>query len=600
MIEYDVETTGLQWYANDLFLAQAYDPVRYFKEPIAVKHTKGHKNPVIQEMLSHPDGYRAWNTKFDLHFTAAAGYTLPPEKNWHDGMVAAHLIDERRSVALQNRGNALFGSDAAEAQTEKEVKDWLAQETRDRRKVAKEDGSELVRPDYSDVPDEIMYPYAKHDVVLQRNVSEQYMPLINADEKLKELYQLEMGTLAALFHMEQRGVPVDREAAARYEGQVMDSLDTLTDEAQSLAGIATFNPNAPAQVAEALTRRGADLSFAKTNKNGKPSMDEESLKAIDDDLATKILEYRSAYKIFGTYLRPMLHHTEKGGIDRAPYIAGDDHLHPNFRQVGARTGRMSASDPNIQNWHRDNLDLRYLVTAEPGHVLISADLDSIELRIYAAYLGAGRLLEAIKNGDDIHSTTAQLVGLKDRQRIGGVETARSQGKVFNYSMLYGAGVRSIRRYFRVSSEQARAMIDRYKAAYPEVVRLQNNIQYKLMQDGYVTTQWGRQQRVERDARQESYKFTNYIVQGTAADLLKESIVRIHKQGIPMIAVVHDEVLAHVPKEDADEAAHLIREALIDHPRLTQHVPLDAEAQIIEHWSDAKKPGYMPDYERRNT
>ena len=121
-------------------------------------------------------------------------------------------------------------------------------------------------------------------------------------------------------------------------------------------------------------------------------------------------------------------------------------------------------------------------------------------------------------------------------------------------MLYGAGVRSLRRAFGVSQKQARDMIDRYRAAYPEVVALQDRITYKLIDQGYISTRWGRRQRVDRDARRESYKFVNYLIQGTAADLLKAATDRLHREGIPLVAPVHDELVAHCATEDAPEVA----------------------------------------------
>lgn len=590
MIEFDVETTGLQWYADEMFLAQFLDSDG--GKPALFAHPGNEEK--VQTWLNRHEDFRAWNAKFDLHFLDAAGYELPPEDRWHDGMVAAHILDERRSVALQNKANAILGSASAGTHTEEAVSEWLMDETKRRRKAAKETGGELVKPNYSDVPDEIMYPYAAHDVEIQRGVCDQLMPLLEQDAALKSVYTLEMGVLAALFHMEKRGVPIDRTLAARYEAASLQRLDECEQRSKDLAGIDTFNPGAPKQVEEALERRGADLSFARETKTGR-SMDEESLSAVDDELAKAVLEFRDAKKLYGTYLKPMLHATEQGGIPRSPYIAGDERLHPNFRQVGARTGRMSCSDPNIQNWHRDNLDLRYLIRAEPGHVLVAADLDAIEMRIYAAYCGQGTMLSAIKEGRDMHQMVADAIGLSARERIGGVESPRQRGKKFNYSMAYGAGVRSIRRAFGVNQTKARNMIDRWRALFPEAVALQDRITYKLIDQGYVTTRWGRRQRVDRNARQESYKFTNYLIQGTAADLLKAACVRLHKEGVPVVAPVHDELVAHCRTEDAPEVADALQRALVEHPMLTDHVPLEAEAKIVNHWSQVKDVDYVPSY-----
>jgi len=128
-----------------------------------------------------------------------------------------------------------------------------------------------------------------------------------------------------------------------------------------------------------------------------------------------------------------------------------------------------------------------------------------------------------------------------------------------------------------------------------VVALQDKVTYKLIDQGYVTTRWGRRQRVDRDARRESYKFINYLIQGTAADLLKAATVRLHREGVPLVAPVHDELVAHCRREDAEEVAHALETALTDHPLLTEFVPLEAEAQIVDHWSQVKDPEYIPSY-----
>lgn len=589
MIDFDVETDGFQHYAGHRpFLAQFYSPERLGPEPIVLEVAT--QRDQIQALLDLDDDYRAWNSKFDLHHLDAAGFRLPPSDRWHDGMVAAHLLDERRSVALQAVGNALFGAEAAGASTEAEVKGWLKEENARRRKESKKTGEEYVPATYAEVPREIMVPYAAHDVVLGRQVGDvQDAALANTPE-LQELYQLEMEVMAALFDAEKAGLPVDEGAARLLEMDLAATLEELELESRVLAGIDTFNPRSSKQLYEALQRRGANLRFVTGT-----SMDAENLATVDDPLARLIESHRATSKLLGTYVRPMLHGKYEPSLNmfKQPFIQ-DGRIHSNIRQVGAGTGRMSSADPNIQNFPRDDLRLRYLVRAEPGHVLVTADLDSIELKLFAAYtssVGGGRLLEMARDPDaDPHTATADFVGLGDFVRSGGaVESRRQRGKTFNYSILYGAGVNSVRKHFRVDQKTARRMIDDYHRAYPEVGRLQRLIESKLYEVGYVKSAYGRRFRV--DPRQ-AYKATNYLVQGTAADMLKVAIARLRKEGIPIVAPVHDELVAHVRKEDAEEVAHALTQALTDHPRITQHVPLGAEAKIVHRWSEAKDPSFV--------
>ncbi len=593
MIEFDVETTGLQWYAHDLFMVQFLGTND--EHATVLRHPEDRE--MIQVWLDGIANFRAWNSKFDLHFLEAAGYRLPKPERWHDGMLIAHILDERKAVALQAVGDRIFGDDA-KAHTEVAVKEWLKQETAARRSAAKHTGSELVRPNYSDVPDEIMVPYAAHDVELQRNICGVLKPRLTGD--LRDLYELERETMVALYDAEKLGLCIDTDAAERFEHQLESDFDRIEDEAKKLAGSADFNPGSSAQIGEALKRRGADLSFARVLENGMPSTEKESLQAIDDQLASKVLEFRSASKMYKTNVYPMLHPVEDKTYGwRAPYIT-NGRLHTNFRQVGARTGRMSSSDPNVQNWHRDDLRLRHLITASPGNKLVACDLDSIELRLFAAFVGGGKLLELMSSEDaDLHTYTAKMIGLKDLDRGGGVmESARQRGKKFNYTVIYGGGIRTIRRSFFVNQNEAKNYLFKYHEAFPEVGEFQSVIERTLEDKGYVRTPWGRRHRAysQKTAAREAYKFVNLLVQGCAADLFKESIVRVHKLGIPMVTFTHDEILADVPKADAAEAAHEISIALTDHPRITDLIPLGADAKIVDRWSYAKNPDFVPDYE----
>lgn len=590
MIEFDVETTSLQWYGKDqrVFLAQFLQD----GDTGPVLHRLPEDRDAVQRWLNASDEFRAWNSKFDLHWLKAAGFTLPPEHTWHDGMVAAHIVDERSTVALKGRGARLFGE--GERDDEKAVADFLKQEARDRRKASKADGTEYVPPNYSDVPESIMHPYAGRDVDLQRRVCAVTWQALRNQPELMEVYELERGVLGGLFAMEDRGLPIDREAAVRLEARLLEDHDRLEAECRDLAGIETFNPRSPAQISEALQRRASKeaLKFATPNSNGIKT-DEENLRAINHPLAAAVLRYRGTAKMYAM-LRAILHGKDDSGFP-SPYLGSDDRLHPNFRQVGARTGRMSCSDPNIQQWHRDDLRMRYLVAARPGYKLVSADLDAVEMRVFAAFCGDGVLRDAVKRGADIHTMAAEAAGLRDRKRPdGSVESARQQGKTLNYAIVYGAGVRSLRKAFGVTQDGAKAILRRYHREFPEVGDLQNRIEFALEETGYVKSPWGRRFRATPGkAYQESYKFTNYLVQGTAADLMKASLVEVHKQGVPLVAAVHDELVAEVPEEDAEEAKRIIETAFTNHERLTKTVPLAADGVIVDRWSDAKTPGWSP-------
>lgn len=624
MIDFDTETSGLQPWSQKhyAFLYVFSDGETHVAYPYSPDNKQHHD--AIQEWFDRgkEEGIRAWNFKFDKSFAESCGdFDVPGDGRWHDGMVLAHTVDERRSVALKSVSKELFGDDAADDQ--KKVKDWLAAERRRRAKAARESGEELQEPNYSDVPMEIMEPYALEDVILTRKVSEVYDPIVEAAPDLKKTVEFERDAGDALYAIEKLGLPADEVGYRRLEQEVVTNLEELDARVHTLAREADpavyakqlgkvhdpddeliwsedapegtpsnclmdFNPKSTPQILAALKARGADMSFM-SEKNGKLSADADNLRAVDDELAAAILDFRSEFKVLSTYVRPMIGRSFETSIRawKEPFIAPDGRIHANYRQVGARTGRMSCSDPNMQNQPRDDLRLRYNIRAEEGHSLVACDLSNIEMVLFAAYCGEGRLLDAVRNGEDLHELTARMLGLRDRKRPGGgIETARQLGKTYNFSRVYGGGLRTIRRSFRCSLDQARLYKQRFDDAYPEVKNFQNIIEFRLQDQGYIQDKLisGRRFRVDpRDA----YKATNYVVQGTAAALLKYAIIQLHKDGVPMVATVHDEILAHVPTEDAEECGHLISERMTEFEGLKGVVPLRADAQIVQRWSDAK-------------
>lgn len=722
MIDYDVETTGLQPYSgkNEAFLWIFRDTADGFAEAIAYSPSgaaiptwgveaggspeRQHAHGRIQEWFNRaardPEGIRAWNSKFDRGFGEMAGqFVLPPDGKWHDGMLVAQAIDERRSVALKAVASQLFGEEAADPQ--KKLKDWLNHEnsrrkslglTADKARVGKlkvkyiqgkclnkdcktvfagdpfpyacpecggtdikttnktrfADDAEVaailaewaefdageegyIRANYSNVPRDIMEPYALEDVILTAKVADVYMPRVEQMPDMQRVTVFEDNAMDALFAIEKRGLPVANGGVEyrKLEQEVLRNLIKLEDRVQELAqegdpliygeelagdrwgfgghyiiknedgsveyqgGVARldeFNPKSTPQVLAALKARGADMSFMTPDEDtGKIGADADNLRAVPDDLAAAILDFRAEFKVLSTYVRPMISRSYVSSMNvyKEPFVGPDSRIHTTYRQVGARTGRMSSADPNVQNQPRDDLRLRYNVVAEPGHVLVTCDLSNIEMVLFAAYCGPGKLLSAVKEGADLHALTARMLGLRDRKRPGGgVETARQLGKVYNFTTIYGGGLRSIKKYFRCDDNTAKLYKRRYADAYPEVVRLQNKIGWKLEDDGYVQDKLisGRRYRLKVS---ESYKATNYLVQGTAASLLKYAVINLHNDGVPMVALVHDEIVAHVPIDEAQDVAKLIEQRMTEFPGLQGVVPIRAEADIVTRWSDAK-------------
>lgn len=633
VIEVDVETTGLQWYAHDLFMAQFFDPTDedcYVRmrcpdcgrddeqefgecpcgshapvEPevgaIILRHPEDREE--IQRWLNKDAYFRAHNAKFDFHHLESAGYTLPPRERWEDSMLICHVLDERRSVALQAVGDKMFGTEpwpeGAGVELEKAVKAWISAENKARRKRSKETGEKFIIANYSDVPDDIMETYAAHDVELQRRICDAIVPQLEASPDLVGVYELERKVLSALYDVEKLGMGIDEAGARKLEIELENELTKIRLDLFELVGNDEFNPNSSIQLEEAFARRGVDLShIEKSGKSGRKSMAADVLEGLDDDLARRIEDFRGADKMMSTYVWPLLHDqpdTDKGYVYASLHT--DGRLHTDLRQVGARTGRMSSS-PNVQNWPRDDLRMRHLVVADEGKKLVAVDLDSIEYVIFAAFLGGDSIvLKMLSEPDaDIHTHTANMIGLKPRDRgLGVVESPRQRGKKFNYERIYGGGIKAIKKWHGVDTPTARKWLTRYYEAYPEVEEFQDMIELRLEERGFVKTPWGRRHRAYNPqfADRESYKFVNYLVQGSAADLFKEAVVRTHVAGIPMIALTHDEILAEVDASDAEDAKHEIQTFMCDFPKINKLIQVTAGGDVVDRWSQAKDPNFDP-------
>jgi DNA polymerase I-like protein with 3'-5' exonuclease and polymerase domains len=451
-VEYDCETTGLQWYAGHRpfmyqFLGGTKVPLPKHVEVLTAEPE--HEDRIQRWFSELPEGMgiRAHNAKFDLHMAEAQGFKLPPDSQWHCSMIASQLVDERQSAALKRRHDAVFNVGGSDLQAE--VGKAVVQLNREERKRAKEEGREMDWATYLTVfQDErfsqTMIEYGVQDCILQRELMAHNQRILENDPQLVKLYDFERENMVAAYRMESRGVPIDRDALAKMEGAVLEEFDRLDEKCKALAGIKTFNPGAPTQIEEALTRRGADLSLLDNNKTGH-SFDADNLVGVHDELADAIIEWRGVDKLLSTYLTPALHRTFKKGGQlqgwQEPFLTGEDRIHPSFNTNGARTGRWSCSMPNVQNIPRDDLRLRYTWKAGEGKLLVVCDMDQIEARLLAAAAGDGRLRTAFRNGEDIHTLTAKMMGLTEHRRAGGhVESARQRGKLFKYMVMYGAGI----------------------------------------------------------------------------------------------------------------------------------------------------------------
>jgi len=413
-------------------------------------------------------------------------------------------------------------------------------------------------------------------------------------ESLVGVYDtLEHPLIPVLVAIERAGVRVDVRALGEQSSLVERELDRLASRVYELSG-EEFNINSPKKLSEVLFDK---LGFKtetirRTTKTKAQSTSFEVLEelALQHELPQLILEWRGLQKLKGTYIDalPQLVHPETGRV------------HTCFNQAVAATGRLSSSDPNLQNIPirtEVGRNIRQAFVAEPGSVLISADYSQIELRVLAHLSGEQVLVDAFARGDDIHDRTAEKV-FKGMSGLSKHELRR-RAKIVNYALLYGKQAFTLAKDIGVSRQEAQDFIDAYFAGFPAVRGFLDRTLEEARASGVVKTLFGRRRmvpdlvsrngqirgRAEREA-------VNMPIQGTAADVLKRAMIDVHA-ALPglaggrarMILTVHDELLFEVPKEAADETAEAVRQLMEGAVRLS--VPLTVDVGIAENWKDAK-------------
>jgi DNA polymerase-1 len=410
-------------------------------------------------------------------------------------------------------------------------------------------------------------------------------------ESLEELYDtLEMPLVPVLMDIERAGVRLDGRALGAQATHVEQELAARSAQIFEIAG-EEFNINSPPQLSKILFDKLQLPSLKRNVKTKTASTAVEVLEelALAHELPRLILEWRALQKLKGTYIDalPQLVHPETGRV------------HTCFNQAVAATGRLSSSDPNLQNIPiRTELgrEIRRAFVAEPDHVLISADYSQIELRVLAHMSGDGALIDAFSRGEDIHDRTAMKVfgagsGLSRHE-------LRRRAKIINYALLYGKTSYTLAKDIGVPQAAAQEFINAYFAGFPSVRAFIDGILANARDTGVVQTMFGRR-RLVPDVNSRNYQIRgeaerramNFPIQGSAADILKRAMIDVHDAlarsgtGARMILTVHDELLFEAPTSAADEASALVRE-LMEHA-VKLKVPLTVDIGVGENWKEAK-------------
>ncbi|MBE6825548.1 MAG: DNA polymerase I [Ruminococcus sp.] len=399
--------------------------------------------------------------------------------------------------------------------------------------------------------------------------------------------EIELPLTRVLADMEHAGILVDQEGIRTFGAQLSDEIASLQAQIYDYAG-GEFNISSPKQLGVVLFET-LGLPAKKKTKTGY-STNAEVLEELrpKHPIIDLILLYRQYTKLLSTYV---------DGLLKA--VAEDGRIHTNYKQTETRTGRISSTEPNLQNIPvRTELgrNMRKFFRAQEGHVLLDADYSQIELRLMAHLSGDAAMQEAFRSGADIHTATAAKVFDMPEDFV--TPEMRSAAKAVNFGILYGMGAFSLSKDIHVSLAQAKKYIEDYLGSYPNVSAFLDRVVENGTEKGYVCTMHGRRRYVpELSSKNKMMQAAgkriamNTPVQGTAADIIKLAMVHVHDRlgrEVPsarLLLQVHDELIVEVPLADADAAAKVLHEEMERVCELA--VPLTADVNRGETWYDAK-------------
>ena len=409
---------------------------------------------------------------------------------------------------------------------------------------------------------------------------------LKADADLWNLYnEVELPLVPVLREMEAAGVRIDVPKLKQAETALTEELNALEQRIYALAG-EPFNINSPRQVGELLFDKLQLDSKAKKSKTGQYSTSEEVLVALKEkhEIVGLILDYRELKKLISTYISTL-----------PGYIAADGKIHTTYNQTVTATGRLSSSNPNLQNLpirSERGRFIREAVIPDEGCLFLSADYSQIELRLMAHFSQDEHMLAAFRSGQDIHAATAaKIYGLPIDQVT---KDQRRKAKTANFGIIYGISAFGLAQQLDCSRSEAKQLIDDYFAAFPRVISYIESQKELARQKGYAETLFGRKRYLpdihSHNATVRSFAERNAVnapIQGTAADIIKMAMVSIHRRlkeenlQTQMIMQVHDELNFNVPVTEVDR----VREIVVSEMQNAVHlsIPLIAECGVGENW-----------------
>jgi DNA polymerase-1 len=533
-------------------------PTQLPRDEVLAKLKPWLENPAAKKLGQH--------VKYDRHVFANHGIEV--QGYVHDTMLQSYVLEVHKPHGLAS----------------------LAERHLGRSGISYEDlcgkGAHQIPFAQVDVPKAAEYSCEDSDQTL--DVHRVLWPQIEADAKLKFIYELEIASSEVLYRIERNGVRIDAPTLAKQSHELGQRIFALEQEAYEIAG-QPFNLSSPKQLGEIFFDK-LGLPVIKKTATGARSTDEEVLEKLAEDypLPAKILEHRSLIKLKGTY-------TDKLAQMADPRTG---RVHTHYAQAVAVTGRLSSNDPNLQNIPirtPEGRKVREAFVAAPGHVIASADYSQIELRIMAHLSDDAALLRAFHEGQDVHrATAAEVFGITPAEVS---NEQRRYAKTINFGLIYGMGTFGLAKSLGIDNTAAKTYIDRYFARFAGVKQYMDDTRALAKQRGYVETVFGRKLVLPDIQNAKGAKLSalerqaiNAPMQGTAADLIKLAMVAVQKalddqgKGTKMIMQVHDELVFEVPEAEVDWLRGEIPRLMAGVAQLK--VPLLAEVGVGPNWEQA--------------
>ncbi|SDZ90926.1 DNA polymerase I [Desulfuromusa kysingii] len=440
---------------------------------------------------------------------------------------------------------------------------------------------------FSEVEVEKAVRYATEDADITWQLAEKLLPQLSSGMAQKLFYDVEMPLVDVLTRIEWCGIRIDADFLGTLSEQMRKKLEILEGEIHALAG-GPFNINSPKQLGEVLFEKLGLPKGKKTKTGWSTNVDVLTSLAAEHDIAAKILDYRSVSKLKSTY------------TDALPKLINPatGRLHTSFNQAVTATGRLSSSDPNLQNIPirtAEGRRIREAFIPAEGWVLLAADYSQVELRVLAQMADVPALKESFLAGEDIHKRTASEIFNVFPEMV--TAEMRRQAKTINFGVLYGMGAFSLAKDLGIGRAEAQQFIDHYFERYPAILQFLEEKKAEAREHQYVTTLLGRRCAIPEIASKNgavrSYaerNAINYPIQGSAADIIKVAMVNIDRRlcaeqlQARMLLQVHDELVFEVPQAELEKVRELIRIEM--ETAVPMDVPLKVDIGIGTNWAEA--------------